>query len=54
MKNVLNDIETFSNFFGLPPNLDKCKIAGIGVLENVNVALRGMKKINQTKECIKI
>ena len=54
VKNVLNDIETFSNFSGLRPNLDKCKIAGIGVLKNVNVALCGMKGINLTKESIKI
>ena len=52
MKNVLNDIETFSNFSGLRPNLDKCKIAGIGVLKNV--ALCGMKNINLTKESINI
>ena len=31
------------------PNLNKCEIAGIGVLENVNVALCGMKNINLTK-----
>ena len=35
VKNVLNDIETFPNFSGLHPNLDKCKIPGIGVLKNV-------------------
>ena len=49
MKNALNDIETFSNFFGLRPNLDKCKIAGIGVPKNVNVALCSMKKIASLK-----
>ena len=54
MKNVLNDTETFSSFSGLRPNLYKCKIAGIGVLKNVNVALCGMKGINLTKESIKI
>ena len=37
MKNVLNDIETFSDFSGLRLNLDKCEIVGIGVLKNVNV-----------------
>ena len=41
------------NFSRLCPNLDKCKIAGIGVLKNVNVALLGMKNINLTKESIK-
>ena len=56
VKNVLNDIETFSNFSGLHPNLDKCEIAGgkceiagIRALKNVNVALIGMKNINLTK-----
>ena len=44
----------FSNFSRLHPNLDKCKIAGIGVLKNVNVALCGRKNINMTKESIKI
>ena len=34
--------------------LDKCKIAGIGVLKNVNVALCGRKNINLTKESIKL
>ena len=45
VKNALNDIKSFSNFSGLRPYLDKCEIAGIGVLKNVNVALRGMKNI---------
>ena len=47
-KNVLNDIETFSNFSGLRPDLDKCEIAGIGVLKNVNEAICG--NINLTKK----
>ena len=46
--------ECNSNFSGLQPNLDKCETAGIGVLENVNVALCSMKNINLTKESIKI
>ena len=54
VKNVLNDIETFSNFSGLRHNLGKCEIAGIGVLKNVNVALCSMKNIKLTKESIKI
>ena len=54
MKNALNYIESFLNFSGLRPNLDKCEVAGIGVLNNVNVALCGMKNINLTKESIKI
>ena len=54
MKYVLNDIETLSNLSGLRSNLEKCKIAGIGVLKNVNVALCGMENINLTKESLKI
>ena len=54
MKNALNDIESFSNFSGLCANLDKCGIAPIGLLRNVNVALSSMKNINLTKESIKI
>ena len=54
MKKVLNGIETFSNFSGLCSNLDKCKIAKIEILKNVNVALCGMKNINLTKDSIKI
>ena len=47
MKDALNDIKSFPNFFRLYPNLDKCEIAGIGALKNV-------KNINLTKESIKI
>ena len=54
MKNALNYIASFSNFSRLHLNLDKCKIAGIGVLKNVNVALCGRKNINLTKESIKL
>ena len=54
VKNVLNDIETLPNISGLRFNLNKCEIAGIGVLKNVNVALCGMKNINQNKESIKM
>ena len=32
VKNALNDIESFSVFSGLHPNLDKCEIPEIGVL----------------------
>ena len=54
VKNALNDIESFSNFAGLCPNLDKCQIAEIGVLKNVNVVICGMKNINLPKGSIKI
>ena len=54
MKNALNDIKSFPNFFKLHPNLDKCEIAGIGALKNVSMALCGMKNTNLAKESIKI
>ena len=42
------------NFSALHPTLDKCKVAGIGVLKNVNVRLAGIKIANLTRESIKI
>ena len=50
----IKDLNSFSGFFGLRPNFTKCKIAGIGVLESVNVALCGLKCLDLTKECIKV
>ena len=50
VKNALNDIKSFSNFSGLHPNLNECKIVRIRVLKNVNVALCGIKNINLTKK----
>ena len=49
--------ETFkllSDFLGLKPNTIKCKIAGIGVLKRVQVAICGMKCINLRNKTIKI
>ena len=40
---LMNELNTFSNFSGLKPNITKCEIAGIGVLNGVQVALCGMK-----------
>ena len=40
---LMNDFNTFSNFSGLKPNKVKCEIAGIGVLNKVQVALCDMK-----------
>ena len=54
IKVVLKDLQCFSSFSGLRSNFTKCKIAGIGVLKSVNVALCGMKCLDLTKECIKI
>ena len=47
-------METLPNFSGLRSNLNRCEIARIEVLKNVNGALCGMKNINQNKESIKM
>ena len=54
VKNVFSLIDNFLKVSGLRPNIKKCKIAGIGVLKKVDVALCGMKNVNLTKETIKI
>ena len=54
VKVVLKDFQSFSSFSGLRPNFTKCKIAGIGVLKRVNVALCGMKCLDLAIECIKV
>ena len=54
IKVLLKDLQCFSSFSGLCPNFTKCEIAGIGLLKSVNVALCGMKRLDLTKECIKI
>ena len=53
-KEVLSDFKLYSNVSGLYPNLEKCEIAGIGVLKNFNVALCGMKSVNLLEHSIKI
>ena len=50
----MNELNTFSNFSGLKPNKTKCEIAGIGVLNGVQVALCGMKCVNLNNETVKI
>ena len=54
IKVVLKDLNLLSGFSGLHPNFIKSGIAGIGVLESVNVALCGMKSLDVNKECIKV
>ena len=60
IKNVTSAIETmktfnyFSLFFGLKINKTKCKIAGIGVLKQVKLALCGMKCVDLNSAVIKI
>ena len=51
---LMNELNTFSNFSGLKPNKTKCEIAGIGVLNGVQVALCGMKCVNLNNETVKI
>ena len=50
----MNELNIFSNFSGLKHNETKCEIAGIGVLNGVQVALCGMKCVNLNKETVKI
>ena len=51
---IINTLNIFSEFSGLKPNISKCEIAGIGVLNGVKEALCGMKSINLNTETIKI
>ena len=43
-----------SQFSCLKPNYEKCKIAGIGVLKSVKVAVCGMKCVDLCKDTIRI
>ena len=51
---LMNELNTFSNFSGLKPNKAKCEIAGIGVLHGVQVALCGMKYVNLNMRTLEI
>ena len=53
-KEVLKMLDIFYKVSGLRPNLNKCEIAGLGILKDVKVALCGLKNIDLTKNCIKI
>ena len=50
----MNELNIFSNFSGLKPNKTKCEIAGISVLNGVQVALCDMKCVNLNNETMKI
>ena len=54
MTELMNELNIFSNISGLKPNKTKCEIAGIGVLNGVQVALCGMKCVNLNNETVKI
>ena len=43
IKEMVNSFHIFSRFSGLRPNLSKCKIAAIGVLKGVKVAVYGIQ-----------
>ena len=51
---VIQVFEHFSFFSGLKPNKSKFKIAGIGVLKRVQMALCGMECVNLKTNTIKI
>ena len=51
---LMSELNTFSNFSGLKPNKTKCEIAGIGVLNGVQVTLCGMKCVNLNNETVEI
>ena len=44
----------FSSFSGLKPNLSKCEVAGIGLLNGIKVAVCGKKCTYLTKDAMKI
>ena len=50
----MNDLNIFSNFSGLKTNRIKYQIAGIGVLNGVQLALCGIKCVNLNNETVKI
>ena len=50
----MSELNTFSKFSGLKPNKTKCEIAGIGVLNGVQMTLCGMKCVNLNNETVKI
>ena len=54
LKTKLKYLTLFLHFSGLKPNLTKCKIAGIGVLKGVQVAVYGMRCTDLWNEAIKI
>ena len=43
---LMHELNVFPNISGLKRNNEKCEIAGIGVLNGVQVALCGMKCVN--------
>ena len=54
IENLVEAFIIFSLFPGLKPNITKCKIAGIGAMKGVQMAVFGMKCIYLCNEVIKI
>ena len=54
MKEMVNSFHIFFRFSGLKPNLNKCEIAGIGVLKGVKVAVCGIQCVDLVLDTIKI
>ena len=54
VKKVIKVFDRFSKVLGLKPNISKCKIAGIGGMKVVNVALCGMQWINLKKRSLNV
>ena len=51
---LINELNTFSKFSGLKPNKTKCEILGIGILNEIQVALCGMKCVNLNNKTVNI
>ena len=54
IKNMGDTFHFFSDFSGLKPDLSKCEITGIGLLEGVQVAVGGMRFVDLKNETLKI
>ena len=50
----MSELNSFANFPGLKPNKTKCEIAGTGVLNEVQMALCGMKWVNLNNKTVTI
>ena len=51
---LINELNTFSKFSGLKPNKTKCEILGIGILNEIQVALCGMNYVNLNNKTVNI
>ena len=51
---LIDTFKLFSCFSGLKPNINKCEIAGLGILKGVQEAVCGLQNIDLTNDAIKI